>query len=62
MKRAKDALASLPWVDMGSVKADVETQQVQFRVTDEKQFDETALTEAFKKKRFANTKVVSKGG
>ena len=59
MARAKKALASLPWVDQKSIDANVETQQVKFRVPDMKQFNRTDLLEAFKKVNFLEVKVLS---
>ncbi len=58
MARAKRALASLPWVDQTSVQANVETQEVRFRVTDAKQYDTEQLQAAFAKVRFTDTKVL----
>jgi hypothetical protein len=45
---------------MNSFKADVDNQEVQFRVTDKELYDEKELLDAFKKKRFSDTKVVNK--
>ena len=60
MARAKQALASLPWVDQKNVQADVAKQEVRFGVADMVQFDEAQLKDAFKKKHFDTIEVLSK--
>ena len=60
MARAKQALASLPWVDQKNVQADVTKQEVRFGVSDMTKFDEAQLKDAFKKKDFDTIKVLSK--
>ena len=60
MERAKRALASLPWADQGSISADVESQQVRFKVSDPKAFDENTLAEAFAKVNFRKIEVLAK--
>ena len=60
MARAKQALASLPWVDQKNVQADITRQEVHFGVTDMSQFNETDLKDAFKNKDFPNVEVLSK--
>ena len=60
MGRAKEALASLPWVDSKTVNADTITQQVRFGVSDMTKFDEGQLKDAFKKKHFDKVEVLNK--
>ena len=60
MRRAKDALASLPWVDQKTVDINVDKQQVRFGVSDMKQFDEDQLRKAFADKKFKDVKVLER--
>jgi len=46
----QSAIATLPWVETDSIKADGTKLQVRFAVKDVKQFDEKALIEALKSK------------
>ena len=54
------AMASLPWVDQKTVKADPETEQVRFGVPDMSKFDEQQLKSAFKERQFNKVEVLSK--
>ncbi|HWY86756.1 MAG TPA: hypothetical protein VNX28_08525 [Gemmataceae bacterium] len=60
MARAKQALASLPWVDQKNVQADVTKQEVRFGVSDMAKFDETQIKDAFKKKNFDKVEVLAR--
>ena len=60
MPRAMKAMASLPWVDQKSVKADPTTEQVRFGVPDMSKFDEQQLRSAFKERNFPTIEVLSK--
>ena len=44
----KKALATLPWVEQDSVKADVKTKEARFTLKDPGQFNEQELLEAIK--------------
>jgi hypothetical protein len=57
--RAKQALASLPWVDHKTVKADVRTKELKFTVPDMTKFNKTQLLDAFKEHEFPKASVVS---
>jgi hypothetical protein len=49
--RAREALATLPWVEPDSGKFDVKTQLVRFTVKDRSAFDLAALDAALKAKK-----------
>ncbi len=51
------ALATLPWVEHDSFKANVAIQQVKFRVKDRASFDEEEVREAIKKQGFSGVTV-----
>jgi hypothetical protein len=42
----RSALSTLPWVEKGTIKADVRRQQVRFAVKDEESFDLAEAKEA----------------
>jgi len=46
----RSAIATLPWVEVSSIKTDATKLQVQFTVTDPKLFDDAEVVEALKKK------------
>jgi hypothetical protein len=46
------ALATLPWVEQGSIQTDVDRREVRFDLTDKKAFDEAAVRQALKDQRF----------
>ena len=50
------ALATLPWVETDSIKADKDVMQVRFAVSDPKQYDEAAIIEVIKKKGYDGAK------
>jgi hypothetical protein len=54
----RNALESLPWVEKGSVEADVQNQQATFVIKDKEQFDKEALGKAIDKAGFELGKVV----
>ena len=58
MRRARSALASLPWADEDSIQADVGTKMVSFSVPDKTQYDEEQLLAAFQRANFSDTKVM----
>jgi hypothetical protein len=58
--RAKKALASLPWVDQGSVSANVGKQEVRFKLVEPKSFSEAEISEAFGAVNFRKVDVVAK--
>jgi hypothetical protein len=53
----RSALATLPWVEQGSVQTDVDSREVRFNLKDKNAFDEDALRKAFKGERFSELTV-----
>jgi division protein CdvB (Snf7/Vps24/ESCRT-III family) len=55
----RDALESLPWVEKGSVQADVSTHLASFVVTDKEKFDQKAVAKVLEEAGYDLDKVVS---
>jgi hypothetical protein len=48
----KKALATLPWVEQDSVKTDVNTHEVRFKLKERKDWNEEKVRSALKEKNF----------
>ncbi len=48
----RSALATLPWVEQGSIQTDVDRREVRFNLKDKSAFDEDAIKQALKAQRF----------
>ena len=55
----RKALATLPWVEQDSIKADVKTQEVRFNLTDKNAWNEESVRNALKEQNFAEMTVKS---
>jgi hypothetical protein len=55
----REALASLPWVDKGSVETNFSTKQARFTIADPKVYNEQQLRAALPE-RFSITKINTK--
>ncbi|HSQ55591.1 MAG TPA: hypothetical protein VLM40_07580 [Gemmata sp.] len=58
-QRVSDALASLPWVDADSIKADRATRQAKFRVKDRKHFNLEEVQLVISKAGYPTTKLLT---
>jgi cytochrome c-type biogenesis protein CcmE len=55
----RDALATLPWVEQGTIQVDPDTKQVRFGINDKAQFSEEALRQALPSRYRKGLAVVS---
>jgi hypothetical protein len=55
----RSALATLPWVEHGSIKTDIDTQDVRFKIKGKESWNEDAIRAALKKKSFPEMTVKS---
>ena len=55
----RKALATLPWVEQGSIVVEVSKRKVTFNVTDPRQFDLKQVDEAVKKQKFEGCELIS---
>lgn len=53
------ALATLPWVEIDSIKADRNSRQVRFAVTKKELFDEKAVIELLSEKGYSGSKLIT---
>jgi hypothetical protein len=51
------ALATLPWVEQGTIQTDVGTREVRFNLKDKKAWNEEELKAALKAQRFSEVTV-----
>jgi copper chaperone CopZ len=57
--KVASALASIPWIEADSIKADRKTRQVIFTVKNRAQFDIETVSERVRKAGYAGTKLLS---
>jgi hypothetical protein len=55
----REALATLPWVEQGSINADVPSRKVTFNVKDAASFDFEKVKDALKEQNFDDVEMVS---
>ena len=55
----REALATLPWVEQDSIKADVGTHIATFAVKDSSKFEMTQVQEALKEQQFPEVELIS---
>jgi hypothetical protein len=53
----RKALATLPWVEQGSIQTDVRTQEVRFKLKDKSAWAEADVRTALKGQNFADMSV-----
>ena len=53
------ALATLPWVEQGTIKVDAKNREVHFAVKDKSQFSLESIKQALKKQGFPEAEVRS---
>ncbi len=53
----RKALATLPWVEQGTVETDVSTREVRFNITDKAAWNEDEVKKALKDQRFSEVTV-----
>jgi hypothetical protein len=53
----RKALATLPWVEQGTIQTDTNTREVRFNLTDKKAFNETEVKAALKAQSFPEVTV-----
>jgi hypothetical protein len=53
----RKALATLPWVEEGSIQTDVKTREVRFNLTDKSKWSEAEVKAALKAKSFPEVTV-----
>ena len=51
------ALATLPWVEQGTIQTDVKTREVRFNLKDKNAWSEAEVKQALKSKSFAEMTV-----
>jgi hypothetical protein len=56
------ALATLPWVEQGSIQTDVPTREVRFNLNDKAAWNEDAIKQALKGKGFPQVSVKTPPG
>jgi hypothetical protein len=56
----RDALATLPWVEQGTIRLDFKAQELHFDLKDKGQFNEAELKDALKAQKFPNAEVRSR--
>jgi hypothetical protein len=59
VRRARAALATLPWVEQDSVKIDVVAHEARFKLKDRAAWNENAIRSAFKDQDFAELTVTN---
>jgi hypothetical protein len=55
----RDALATLPWVEQGSIQMKFDKRELRFRLKDKATFNEAEVKDALKAQGFSDVKVVS---
>jgi hypothetical protein len=55
----REALATLPWVEQGSIDANVPSRKVVFNVKDKDKFDFDKLKDALKEQDFKDVELIS---
>ena len=55
----RKALATLPWVEQGSIETNVNTREVRFNLTDKAAWDEEKVKKALNDKNFPEVRVKS---
>jgi hypothetical protein len=55
----RKALATLPWVEQGSIETNVKTHEVRFNLRDMKDWNEEDVRKAFAEQRFPKLSVKS---
>jgi hypothetical protein len=55
----RKALATLPWVEQGSIETNVKTREVRFNLTDKAAWDEEKVKKALNDKNFPEVRVKS---
>ncbi len=62
VEKVTAALASIPWVEAGSITTDRKARQARFAVTDVKQFDFPAVEEAVRSAGYSGTTLLTPPG
>ena len=53
----RKALATLPWVEQGTIETDIPTREVRFNLKDKSAWSEDAIKKALKDQRFPDVTV-----
>jgi hypothetical protein len=53
------ALATLPWVEQGTIQTNVDTREVRFNLKDKNAWSEAEVKQALKAKNFAEITVIA---
>lgn len=56
--RVRKALATLPWVEQSSIKADVATKEVRFGLRDKAAFNMEAIQDALEQQNFPDVELL----